>query len=220
MKESELVGIINKHLKDSQLIYANEIRMGIGIPDVMVGYHIAEELSSIMDYYVLKLYYILVENNIQTINEACELSAWSRKDVLKYLRLLEKSNIISLHNKEITILQRIEDFNLGINLAIEVKVRDWKGGLNQAQRYLCFSDYSYVALPEKAIMNVDTEKFIEYGIGILAIADDRLYEVLNPSKSNKCEHIFKYISVSSILDKFEDENNHMNRADCKIFSVF
>lgn len=54
MKESELVGVMNKHLKNNGMLYANEIRMGIGIPDIMVGCHMSAEHKNIIDYYALK----------------------------------------------------------------------------------------------------------------------------------------------------------------------
>ena len=41
----------------------------------------------------------------------------------------------------------------GKTISIEAKIKDWKSGILQAQRYLMFSDFSYLALPEEKIKN-------------------------------------------------------------------
>ncbi|MFZ5352386.1 MAG: hypothetical protein ACOZCL_06620 [Bacillota bacterium] len=218
MKESELVSVMNRHLKDNGLLYANEIRMGIGIPDIMVGCHVPEEHENIMDYYALKLYYLIVDNNIKSISEAAEKSVLTKNHLLRCIRILADSKIIKVIDERITVTKRIDDNNLGVNVSIEVKIKDWKGGLVQAQRYLCFSDYSYVALPENTVKSVDIDKFTESGIGLLGVADDCIYEVIKPFKSTECDHLFKYISISTMLEKNEDIVISSN-SDDRIFSV-
>lgn len=218
MKESELVSVVNRHLKSSGMLFANEIRMGIGIPDIMVGCGVPEEHENIIDYYALKLYYLIVNNNIKSISEAVEMSVLSRNQLTRCIRILSDSRIIRIANESIIVDKKIDDNDLGVNVSIEAKIKDWRGGLIQAQRYLCFSDYSYVALPENAVKSVDENMFTETGIGLLGVADDCLYEVIRPLKSTKCDYLFKYISISTMLEKVEDCASSCF-IDSKIFSV-
>jgi hypothetical protein len=194
---------MNKHLKEYKLIYANEIRMGIGIPDIVIGCNLSEKHENIMDYYALKVYCLIVEKNIKNISEIAEFSILSKAHIMKYLQLLKDKNIISTNEEAIVINKRIDKESLGINISIEAKVKDWKMGLIQAQRYLSFSDYSYVALPENSIKNVDSKKFTGSGIGLLSISEDDILEVIPAVKSRECDYLFKYISISSLLEKCE-----------------
>jgi len=218
VKESELVSVMNRCLKDNRMLYANEIRMGIGIPDIMVGYNVSVKHEKIMDYYALKIYYMIVENNIKRISELVERLVLPKPHVLRCIRILVNVKIIGVDNEVITVIKRIDSINLGVNVSIEAKIKDWKGGLVQAQRYLFFSDYSYVALPENSVKSVDIDMFNESGIGLLAVTDDCLYEAVKPLKSTGCDLLFKYISISAVLEKTNDDAVGCE-ADCKIFSV-
>lgn len=217
MKESELVSVLNKHLKQNKLIYANEIRMGIGIPDVVVGCDLPAKHENIVDYYVLKAYYFIVENNIKNINEIIEISILPKAQIMRYIQLLLDRDIISIDGETIIVNKRIDKEPLGVNISIEAKVKDWRMGIIQAQRYLSFSDYSYVALPEESVKNVEAEKFIHSGIGLLSISDNDIQEIIPPIKSLECDYLFKYISISSLLEKCEDLVDNCNKY-CSIFS--
>ena len=218
MKESELVSIMNKFFKHNRMVYANEIRMGIGIPDVMVGCFVPDEHENIMDYYALKMYFFIVDNNIRSISEVIEMSVLPKTHTAKYIRVLEKRGILTIEYDAINISKIIQKQELGINVSIEAKVKDWKGGLLQAQRYLSFSDYSYVAIPEIGIKTVDQSRFIDSGIGLLAVSDESIYEVVKPSRSTECDALFKYMSISSMLNKFDDDINSC-RDNCELFSM-
>jgi hypothetical protein len=216
MRESELVSVMNRHLKENKLIYANEVRMGIGIPDVVVGYNLSEEHESIVDYYELRVYCLIIEKNITNIKEVIKFSTLPKAQIIKYVHLLEEKNIISINDEAIIINKRLDKKSLGINISIEAKIRDWRSGLIQAQRYLSFSDYSYVALPEKNIKNVESQKFTDSGIGLLSISDNDIQEIISPVKSGECDYFFKYISISSLLEKCEDVIDGCNKF-CALF---
>lgn len=209
MKEANLVHVLNHFLKENNFLFANEVRMGIGIPDVMIGCCLAEDHQNILDYYVLKMYDLLLENNITTINDAVEVFSLPRSNVLKYIQKLENEGLINIEGEEITIKHHMNKEGIGTSIAIEAKIKDWKNGLLQAQRYLNFSDYVYVAIQEKFVKNVEMEKFVDKGIGLLAVSEDEVREVLGPIKSTECDFYFKYISLSSVLEK-----NGQEKCDC------
>ena len=203
MKESEMVKTINILFKKNGILHANEIRMGIGIPDIMVGINTPEDHKSIIDYYALKIYYLIINNNIRSVSEAIEKSLLTKRHLLRCIHLLSNSEIIKVVNDSISVEGRIDE-KIGVNVSIEAKIKNWKEGLLQAQRYLTFSDYSYLAMPEENFHLVEIDLFEDIGIGLLKITDDFLYEIVPPRKSTICDPLFKYISISSMLDKIED----------------
>ena len=96
--------------------------------------------------------------------------------------------------------------DIGINISIEVKLRDWKNGILQAKRYLRFSDYSYLAILEKYQRNIDMDELKNSGIGLIVVGDT-IKQVIKPKKSRQCDKYFKYISISSLIDKCDIDND-------------
>ncbi|QHQ61480.1 hypothetical protein Ana3638_12410 [Anaerocolumna sedimenticola] len=93
-------------------------------------------------------------------------------------------------------MKNIMSINLGITISIEAKLKDWIGACLQAQRYLCFSDYSYVALPSETIKNVNLSILQESGIGLLSVHGKKVEEILPAKKSISCDYGLKYICKS------------------------
>lgn len=197
MKESELVEKINKFYRNKGMIYANEVRMGIGIPDILLSYEVVKELNLITDYYELELYYFFHSKRIKRIDTLLEKYRYSKEHTKKYLKMLESKKIIEIKDNKVHIKDRIDKKNLGITISIEAKLKDWRNALLQAERYLEFSDYSYVALPSNMIEKVDKEIFKIKGIGLLSV-DDVVLEIIKAKKSKQCSYILKYIAMSHL----------------------
>lgn len=203
MKEIEIVQILNNYFEKNDVIFANEIRMGIGIPDVMIGLNIPGTHENIVDYYMLKLYDFIRENNISSMPEAVQMSYMPKTNVRRYIYALNEKHILNVVDSKIEVIKAIDWDKVGTNVSIEVKVKDWKAGLFQALRYLSFSDYSYLAIAEDYLKNVDFDQFINAGVGLLSISATEIREIISPIKSKECNCFFKYISISSLLQKAE-----------------
>lgn len=197
MKESDLVDKINEFYQKEGMIYKNEIRMGIGIPDVLLTYKKIEQLKIITDYYELELYYFLIRSNIRRLDTLLNKYGYSKEHTKKYLNILTKKDIIEIINEKIFIKNRVDKEKLGNIISIEAKLKDWKSALIQAERYLVFSDYSYVALPNSTVERINKEIFKSKGIGILVV-EDGVKEVIKAKKSKKCNDILKYIAASHL----------------------
>ncbi|EAC5804399.1 hypothetical protein K8A91_12935 [Listeria monocytogenes] len=209
MRESEVVKNLNTFLFDKGLNYANEIRMGIGIPDVMIGFDIDNAHPNIANYYTLSIYNLLKRNEGKSFKEILKTSNLTPREIKQSIGLLEELGIVTMEDSSIAV----KDINLehsGTTISIEVKVKDWKLGLLQAQRYLQFSDYSYLALPVEHIANVDKREVRKYGIGLLSVDNDVVIELIKPKISKKCDSISKYISISSLIDKISKTSNKID----------
>lgn len=111
------------------------------------------------------------------------------KSYLKYhlLRELEIAGFVKRVDKEyyykvngwVPLVQEM--------VAIEAKLRDWKRGFIQANRYKTFADKSYLAILEKYSHLVDIDLLTTHNIGLFLVSDDgkTVDEVLTPTATNK-----------------------------------
>lgn len=56
-------------------------------------------------------------------------------------------------------------------VAVELKLRDWRSALCQAVSYGSFAEYSFVALPSRAIRDEAVTQARRNGIGVLSVSD-------------------------------------------------
>lgn len=59
-------------------------------------------------------------------------------------------------------------------IAVELKLRDWRGVLRQAWRNRICSHWSYVALPYDVASHVADQEFKRYGIGVWGVQGSRI----------------------------------------------
>ena len=198
MKEKDLVKNINEYLLDNDYYYGNEIRMGTGIPDVMIGLSLNPSITYFDNYYHISILDNIIKNDLFTVDSLIDYINLPRNKVKQIIKELYNIDALELINNKIFINQNIKLVGKGVNISIEVKIRDWKNGLLQAQRYLNFSDYSYLALKSDYVKNIDMDIADKYGIGIISLMGDELIEILKPRKSQKCDYIFKNISLAQL----------------------
>jgi len=199
MLEIEIVNTINSYLFQKGVRYTNESRMGIGIPDVSLNIGANNRLTPINDYFMLSMLDYINKNHIVSFMEIKDEILLSFDKVKQYIIALEKLNLVKIKHDSVQIIKDVFLSKLGTTFSIEVKIKDWKTANLQAQRYLCFSDYSYIAMPNKYIQNINTDQFKDSGIGILSVSDGRVDEVLSAKKSKTCELILKYMITSKII---------------------
>lgn len=183
------------------ILYSNELRMGIGIPDITVNLGANRRLKPLDDYFMLSILAYINEMKKVTIYQIQETFTLGIEKVKQYVFTLANLCLVEIKKTIVTILKNIFTVNLGTTISIEAKLKDWKGACLQAQRYLCFSDYSYVALPSETIRNVDHNLFQAAGIGLLSVNRTKIHEVIPASKSSSCDFILKYISTSKVIEK-------------------
>lgn len=93
---------------------------------------------------------------------------------------------------------------------LEAKIKDWRNGLTQAERYLTFSDYSYLAMPRNKTNLVNLDMLQNKGIGLLSVEGSVVEEIICPIKSIDCEIKQKYILTSAIISNIKDTNKRRN----------
>lgn len=210
MLEVDLVNNINHYLEMKGIRYSNEIRMGIGIPDITLNFGANRRLKPLDDYFLVSILTFVNDKRKVTFSEIQETFLLGLQKVKQYVFALANLSLVVIKNTLVQIVKNIFSVDLGTTISIEAKLKDWKGACLQAQRYLCFSDYSYVALPSETIKNVDLSIFLEPGIGLLSIKGKMVEEILPAKKSVSCDYTFKYISTSKVIEKNVDiEKRHL-----------
>ncbi len=124
---------------------------------------------------------------------------FDKQKILSYLNQLKRDKIIYQRGNKIYIQRKVFGLNLGKTISIEAKIKDWRNGILQAERYLMFSDYSYLALPKEKIKNVDLDYIKQKGIGLMSVDISGINEVIQPVRSVECEYKQKYILTSYII---------------------
>lgn len=201
MLESQLVNNITGYLEKYKIRYSKEIHMGIGIPDVSINIGASKTLPKITDYYLLSLIEYIGEKKRVSVDDLVTHFSYDKTKVQNYLKQLSDIGITQEKNAQIVLNRKIFGLNLGKTISIEAKIKDWKSGILQAQRYLMFSDYSYLALPKDRINAVNTDELIKSGIGLLAVSASSMEEIIPPSRSTECAYKQKYIITSTIIQK-------------------
>ena len=220
MLEAEVVNSMNGYLCSHGICYANEIRMGIGIPDISFNLGGNRRIKCVDDYYLFSVWDYVYAKKKTTLKEISNQFLFSLEKVKKYVFQLAGMSLVAIKDEVVRVINSIKNARLGITVAVEAKISDWKNGLVQAQRYLLFSDYSYLALPEKNIKLVDLDSLKAVGIGLLSVKEGEVEEVLPAQKSRECDYYLKYMHTSVLFDKYKKENSKYIRRKDNIFTRF
>ena len=82
------------------------------------------------------------------------------------------------------------------SIAVELKIKDWRRGLQQAFRNLFYAKYSFLAIQWKRTRLIDLSVFAKYGIGLIAVNGNARI-VLEPRESKMFfryrQSIIKYL---------------------------
>lgn len=213
-----MVKDINKYLELKGIRFSNELRMGIGIPDISLNIGANYRLKPVENYFLLSILNFLNKKQTASFYEIKKEFLLSVQKVKQYVSILVNMSLVKIKNEFVRIIKNVFSTNLGTTISIEAKLKDWKGACLQAERYLCFSDYSYVAMPQGYIKNVDDNLFIHAGIGLLAINGSKIEEIISAKRSETCDYTLKYMLTSKILEKssFEPKRHLRNN----IFSYY
>ena len=85
-------------------------------------------------------------------------------------------------------------------VAVEFKVSDWRRALSQATRNLLFAHRSFVAFPVEVAMRVrSAPEFARYGVGVLALSDERPVTIVRRERRSRPRSWRYYYELASHL---------------------
>ncbi len=178
--------------------------MGIGVPDITINIGASTQIPILSDYYLLSVAEYISIHRGATLSEVSNYFSFELSKCQCYINRLLERKLVSFKRNVYYIRRKILNLNLGTTIAIEAKIKDWRTGILQAQRYLLFSNYSYLALPKDKVRNVNNLQLLESGIGLLSVDGTKISEVISPAQSQICDYKQKYIVTSEILTESHD----------------
>lgn len=202
--EKEMIPVLTEYLNNNMgySIIANELDSGYGIADIVATIDSQEHhyyaFKHLIDVFLLESFPF---NKTILFEDICKMTSYSEKH-LKYVVLkgfIEGGFLEKTENG----YKRVKKLTTKRNpiIAVEAKIKKWRNAFLQAIRYKKYADFCYVALPEKAVKNVNLTLFKENNIGVLAVSSSKsVFKVLN-SRQNKEKNDLYAIYVNGILYK-------------------
>jgi len=212
--ESELIPTIssNKALLGDFDNVAFEIPSGYGIADVVfysldedaIKNRLCDNRGPIDETNILKILLglrTIASNDSVSITTLRQWMPNLKNDVLSYL--IESGYLLQDKSGESEGYKPGVRYQNGLrqSVAIEAKLKDWKGGLFQAYRYRRYADKSYLAVYSKHInpplKNLD--QFKRYNVGLIEVTDDTLHVHFHPVKQNEADEFMKAVAYENLL---------------------
>jgi len=185
MTEKKLVKKLSQLFQQDGFLAKNEVGVGYGVADLVLinstkfnsencqlrkNYGQYSKLLKEDYFKILSLLPDQKQNKGVKIDYLLEKTNLS-KSYLKYTILdsLKRKGFIKEKNK---------NYYFKINgwmpiakevIAVEAKLRDWKKGIYQANRYKSFADKVYLAVPLDAAHLVDRKMLIKYNVGLIVV---------------------------------------------------
>jgi hypothetical protein len=149
-----------------------EFEMPTGFPDVLAVYsknkkHIdLDKWSSLTKNHLRILHHIYLKKKV-TVDSLLINLLFPKSELGKIILELERRSLLKVTSKSISIQNPSEVFPLKKIIAIEVKMKNWRSCIRQAELNTWFASESYVLMPELTNTNQIFELASRHGIGIL-----------------------------------------------------
>lgn len=203
--EKEMIPILKRDLPDffGSTHAAEEFVSGNGRPDLVLACAKGEQSlwkCGVPDYETLHLLikYLNKQGKIVRIDEVVGVGLKNRNKLMPIIESLIELGFIDYKDEDHLVVRRKYKPVVANFVSIEAKLSDWRSGIYQAVRYKAFSNSSYLAISEQFINNVDTSFLKEYGIGLIAVSNEKATVVIR-AKNNKPRSIISHYYLSELI---------------------
>lgn len=191
-------------------LYADEIDGGFGVADLMF-YKVKSKylnqrknLCPITSEDAVKTLLFIQDKKTFSVSFLQENLPFSKERIQSILlKTLVPGGFVKRVDKE--YFENIWNYRMAVekSLAIELKLKDWKGGLYQAYRYKWFSDVSYLALYHRHSTQAkkNLHLFEQYNVGLIDVFDDNTIKVVYQPKVEEPYSLSKRAITNEYLYK-------------------
>jgi len=188
--EVELGAPVERWLKrQGYSVVGHEVDAGVGVPDLVAGLSGSGDLrrrrrqaAPIVDPLQLLLLDFCSSSRTED-----ELRSWAPNGysalVKRALTPLVERRLIVAYKGAVKASKKIQDPFTRL-VAVELKLADTTRGIRQAHSYRVFADLSYLAMPSERLNLRAVAAAQDAGIGILAVTDDDVTEVVAPDRAS------------------------------------
>ena len=195
--------------RDYELWAAGSLPVGAGLPDLLIAEWKPQimSLAKLAGSHVEVLAYLraVTGARLDTIADrlVCpkEAIATSLKELIEAEVVFVKSGVFKLTLAWRDILPDI--------VTVEVKVRDWRKGFDQARRNHIFSHRSYVALPDRIAKRIRSSSVLRRnGIGLMSVTESFKIRVLKAARRRQPRVWSYYYRLAQLVAINLEENQH------------
>ena len=220
IREKDLVPFVEEYFTKQGYMVFKEQYIGFGRADLVAITLNNDEAKRRMEHHVpqipirtfLRMLRIIERNGSIAINDLARSMGYSKsyvRRIISYvnpLYLINRNGVVSLLNGYVPYTNEV--------IAIEVKKKDWRNGLVQADHYLIAAHKSYLAIPEKTYHKIPPE-VIDWaqnnGIGIITIGTKgRIEEKIPAKKMGPRIKASYYRLIESLWPKVSRILNHLS----------
>ncbi|MBU2529866.1 MAG: hypothetical protein KKD35_02405 [Elusimicrobia bacterium] len=214
MTEEKFVLLLEKKLKNNNLLTRREVGVGYGIADLVLfklnptkckirNDH--KQYKKIENENAFKIFEFLPESgekkkaDVEYLSKELKISKKSLK--YKYLKQLLDDKFVKVVN---------DKYYFKVNgwmpiakevIAVEAKLKDWKRGIIQANRYKSFANKTYLAMPLQQEKNIDKKLLEKHNIGLMLFdADTGKLKTKNPKREKALNKFKANLATESILN--------------------
>jgi hypothetical protein len=201
--EKAMVEVLNANIRNlfGADLVLNEIRMAVGIPDVVFMEQFEINSECLTDYHCIKMMNKLPNVEELQYGELKKLIGFPDDLFKRTLKLLTEKKYIKRQGNSVCIMQKLYPPSFDVS-SVEAKVKDWKNGLNQAVRYKSFTDYSYLAIHEDYAKNIDVDMVNANGLGVIQVKNNgESTLIVAAQKSQECNKLFKSLFVEKVKER-------------------
>lgn len=200
--EKEMIPILNQYFMNKMgfPIVKNEINSGYGIADVVAAKKNKEHLNFVFNnIFEVDFLISMPYKNWIAFDSIIQHSQYSA-NYLKYhlLKQFVDAGLVCKKNNYYKRTKRMKMPKTTI-VAVEAKLCKWKDAFRQALRYRKYADYSYVAILEKSIKNVDIDLLNKNHIGVIYIdKNDKVKTFIKANIHNEKDTLYS-LFVNSLI---------------------
>lgn len=202
---------------DKTVLARQEFSAGTGIADVVMfsindkilSKRLKKQQAALTDYRLLSAYLAIERNSGMTVDELVTTLSFSRRSIRDdILPALTESSLVELNDHKLYILDaNVNQSPVTKCVAIEAKVKDWRGGIRQACRYKEFADETYLAIYKKhssaALKNIELFKSLDVG---LLIVDDGCVELVFRPSANRFKLVNRLLASERLISTLDNLN--------------
>lgn len=169
-----------------------------------------EQMDILRDYQCAKITGYLHKNQSHNIKYLMEKTNYTYDNIHSALNKLKKVNVIkNLDNGQYIIDKNFEFPNLEF-ISYELKLKNWKNAISQANKNKSFSSYSYIVLPMQLALKLsekEKELFKLYNVGLIGINKTEYKNFYKPKieKSNTRKNPTYISSLAKIIIKEKEQ---------------
>jgi hypothetical protein len=208
---------LNHTIKDNEFVI-EEFNGRFGNADVVkvkINYYDNSNLNQIQilkDYQCAKIIGYLHKNQYHNIKYLMDKTNYTYDNILAILNKLKKEAIISINKENNFSINKNFEYPSIEFISYELKLKNWKNAVIQANKNKMFSSLSYIAVPielAKKIFQKEKDIFILYNVGLIGISCSNFEVFYNP-KIEKTKTTKNPSYISSLAKFITNEKEQLN----------